>query len=815
MKSTPILTNFTSGELTPLLSGRIDFSRYYNSAETITNFVPLPWGGLQRRPGTYYVAPVKNHSKKSRLIPFQFSTTQAYIVEFAHNVIRFFKDNGQIMEDAVTITDTTQADPIVVTAAGHGYSNGDEVFISSIVGMTEVNGRYFVVANQGVNDFELNDRDGNDIDGTGYTAYVSGGTSEKPYEITSTYDEDYLFGLQVAQDADTMWIIHPYYKPRKLTRTGHSNWTLTKYEPTADPFGSSTTITGATQADPVVITSAAHGYSNGDEVLITEVEGMAQLNGNRYIVTNKNAGDYELYDSGGNSIDGTGYNAYTANGIAENVDDFPSCVTIYEQRIFFANTNNDPQKVFSTKSGAYNDMTVGATDDDGVAYTIGSEQVDAIRWLSAGRVLVMGTFGGNFTVSSGEDNTPITPTNIVVKKETSFGSVALVPKRIGNFIYFVQRNKKTLREFAFNSDIYEHQALDMTLLAEHMTKTGIIDMGYQQSPYNILWCVLGNGNIATLTREISQQVVAWARQTTNGSFESVAVIPGDGGDDEVWVVVNRTIGGATKRYIEYLKPFDFGSEQEDAFFVDSGLTLDSAKVITNTTQADPVVVTSAAHGFSNGDRVIIRGVGGMTELNQRKFLVANKTADNFEITDLSGTDIDGSGYTAYTSGGEVRKCVDTLSGLNHLEGESVDILADGCVSPEKTVASGEITLASSTGKGGEIHAGLNYESKAVTMRVEAGSQLGSAQGKIKRIKKVVVRLYESLGLKAGDAIRQDVIPFRSTSDLMDTYVDLYTGDVDVPFPGTWDKLGQVTLIQDQPLPLVVICLILLLEVSDW
>ena len=101
------------------------------------------------------------------------------------------------------------------------------------------------------------------------------------------------------------------------------------------------------------------------------------------------------------------------------------------------------------------------------------------------------------------------------------------------------------------------------------------------------------------------------------------------------------------------------------------------------------------------------------------------------------------------------------------------------------------------------------------MRIEAGSQLGSAQGKVKKIRKVVARLYESLGMKIGDSTSQEIVPFRSTSDLMDTYVELYSGDIDLKFLGGWEKTGQITVIQDQPLPLVLICLVIFLEVSDW
>ena len=657
MKATPLLSNFTAGEFSALLDGRVDITKYYNAAKTLENFLPLPYGGIKRRPGTYYVAEVKDSSKATRLIKFQFSTTQAYILEFGNLYIRFYRNQGVIMS--------------------------------------------------GVN----------------------------PYEIVSPFLEAELSDLQLAQDADTMWIVHPNHKPQKLTRTAHDNWTIGNYTPASDVF---------TAAD--------------------------------------------LY---------------------------PSCVSFFEQRLVFANSNTHPQRVWMTKSGDYEDMTTGAGDDAAIIYTIGAEEVNAIRWISSGKVLVLGTLGGGFALSSGTEGSPVTPTNVTVKRETTYGSIAIVPKKIGNFVYYIQRNAKTVREFVFNSDILEYQALDMTLLAEHITRPSIVDMDYQQSPYNILWCVRSDGVLATLTRQIPQEVIAWSRQTTDGSFESVAVIAGDGGDDEVWFIVNRTVSGATRRYVEYLKPMDFGTEQEDAYFVDCGLTKDDPVVITNVTQTSPVVVTAAGHGLVNGDQVTIRNVVGMTEINGKKFTVAGVAGNDFNLNDSDGNNIDGTAYTAYVSGGESRKCVSTVGNLTHLIAKEVSLLVDGATSPAKTVdGAGQITLDATTGKGGEIHAGLKYISRLKTMRLEAGSELGTAQSKMKRIGKAVVRLYESLGCKIGDENVQDTIPFRSTSDDMDTCVPLYTGDKDVIFRGGYTKDAYVVALQEDPLPLIILCLILYMQTYE-
>ena len=119
-----IVTNFKSGELSPRLEGRIDLQKYNEAAQTIQNMVVFPSGGVTRRPGTYFAGRSKDGGKV-RLINFEYSDEQAYVLEFGTNYIRFFKDGGILTEATTAITAITKANPAVVTAASHGLSNGD------------------------------------------------------------------------------------------------------------------------------------------------------------------------------------------------------------------------------------------------------------------------------------------------------------------------------------------------------------------------------------------------------------------------------------------------------------------------------------------------------------------------------------------------------------------------------------------------------------------------------------------------------------------------------------------------------------------
>ena len=141
-KVSAIQNNFNGGEISPLLFGRPDIDRYKTGLKTCLNFIPLVQGPVERRPGTTFIKEVKTSSAKTRLVRFEFSTTQAYILEFGNLYIRFYKDNGVILSSTSTVSGATAANPVVVTDTGHGYSNGEEIFITAVVGMTELNNKY-------------------------------------------------------------------------------------------------------------------------------------------------------------------------------------------------------------------------------------------------------------------------------------------------------------------------------------------------------------------------------------------------------------------------------------------------------------------------------------------------------------------------------------------------------------------------------------------------------------------------------------------------------------------------------------------------
>ena len=744
-KASPSFSNFTAGELSPRLDGRTDIQKYFNGCKTLENFVVHPHGGASRRPGTIFVREVKNSAHNVRLIPFEFNVEQAYILEFGDQYFRIHKDGGTVV------------------------------------------------------------------------------SSGSPVEVTTPYLHTELADIKFTQSADVMYIVHPNHAPRKITRTSHTAWTITAVDFQRGPFQdanlTSTTLTANGRTGTVTITASASTFASTDVGRLVKLhhgfakvasfssatsvtaavqetaDGRAELAPSYTATTlSFHEGDPSatglehndrIQDSAGNfltqgfavgmkiSVSGAGTSNNNESGAiivqitqdtmllspsADLTDEaagssvtisgdlvadssfalgafsattgYPAAVTFYEQRLVFASTTEQPQTIFFSVGGSFEDFTDGVGPADALTYTLGSNQVNVIRYLQAGRVLLVGTSGGEFVVTSSED-APLSPTNAVVKRQATYGSANIQPVQVANVTLFVQRARRKLRELVFDLNTDSYQAPDMTLLAEHITTSGIKAMALQQEPDNVVWCVLENGKFVGMTYRREENVIAWHEHLIGGSFgsdsfahvESVATIPGALDEDQTYLIVKRTIGGATKRYIEYFNFFDFGDNILDAYFVDSGLTYS------------------------------------------------------------------GSAAT-------------TISGLDHLEGQTVRIVANGATNPDKVVSSGSITLDFSATN---VHIGLGYTSTLQTMRIDAGGTEGTSQAKTKRIHEVTLRLFRTVGVEVGSSTSElDRIPFRSSADAMDSALALFTGDKEVEFRGGFDTDGFIVVRQSQAMPMTIL-----------
>ena len=745
--TTPIQTNFTAGEFSPQLEGRVDLSRYLNAAISIENFLISPFGGLHRRPGSQYVAPAKYPNKYCRLIPFEFSTTQTYILEFGDLYIRFYRNEGVIAETAKAITDATNANPINLEIVGHSYVANQEIIIDdTMTGMTELNGKRFRVKTVvGPNDITIKDLDGNDVDGTGFGVYAAGGTASRVYEIISPYTEAQLHDIQFAQSADVLYTVHKEVQQQKLQRFGDTNWSIVPIDTVGGPYQpdnlvDTLTLTPSATTGNITVTASSSVFN------ANMIGGLIKIGGLVGVSPNQVQGYVEItaFTSGTvvsatvkETLDGVAATDNWALGSFSDDAGYPTSVTFHEQRLWYGGTKLEPQTVFGSKTLEFENFTPGADDDSGLSYQIATEQVNAITWISSGRGLAIGTTGGVFILATGSEFTPITPTNVSVRRETNYGSDLIAPKVIGNFHYYIQRGGRKIREFAYSWDIDRHKSLDQTILAEHISYSGILLSDYAQSPDSVLWCVRADGQMATLTRQIDQEVTGWTRQIAgetiagDSMYESVATIP-VGENNQIWVSIKRTVNSVVRRHVEFFKPDDFGDDQKDCFFVDSGLSYDGV-------------------------------------LN------------------------------------------DTFSGLEHLEGEEVAILADGAVHRNLTVVNGEVTLDY---EAQVVHIGLPYLSELEMLRIEGGSGTGTAQGKIKRIYENTFRFYKTGGGEFGERGNTVIIPFRTSVNPMNQAVPLFTGDKILAYPKGYDYNARVYIKQEQPLPMTILAAMPKLEVFD-
>ena len=257
-----------------------------------------------------------------------------------------------------------------------------------------------------------------------------------------------------------------------------------------------------------------------------------------------------------------------SEGYWSNFRGWPSAVTISpEERLTFAGSASFPLTVWGTKSGDFTDMTAGVLDDDAIIFTlVGTGRQNTIRWIVSKNSLLIGTYGGEHVLGASDENEAMTPTNVRAKVQSTYGSNNVQPIVAGDSVLFVQRGGRKIRQMHFDFRKDAQVSDDLTVFSNHITESTIVDMAYQRTPDPAIWAVRNDGQIANMSYERAQDIFSWCRLITNtnlagtlteSDFESCAVIPSGSEEDIVYVVVNRTIGGGTKRMIEYFSSRDF------------------------------------------------------------------------------------------------------------------------------------------------------------------------------------------------------------------------------------------------------------------
>ena len=725
--------SFTGGIWSRILDGRTDFAKHGSSVKRLENFIVWPHGPATFRPGFRYVATTKTSSLKSRILPFEFSVTQAYIIEAGLNYFRFYKDKAQI----VTAPST-------------------------------------------------------------------------PYEVASTYATADLPALKYTQSADILYLFHNAYASRKLSRTGHTAWTLAAINWNPGPMSeqdilpAATLTLSATTGESITFTAGSGVFLLGDVGRIIK-SGVGRASITAYtsalIVTCDIIDDFsavgpiasQSWSMGGSPnasltpsikepkgaictlTSGTDLfraadvgkfirinsgaikiTAFTSAKVVKGeilkvlssvdaatawtleaemwnaTNGYASAGTFFEERLMVGGSIANPETVWGSVVGDYENHTPGIDDSDAVQFSLLSRKVNTIRWLEPRDYLMVGTSGSEWRVGPEDTGTPLTPLNVIAKPVTTKGCADIMPITVDGSTIFVQRNSRKIRELAFDFAKGEnggYNAPDLTQLAEHLTIGGITAMAYQEEPFPTFWFSVEGGNLIGLTYLRDQEVVAWHEHPMdNGEIEDLAVIPGDG-YDEVWAIIKRTINGSVVRYIEVMENIFTDDAATyttnkglNAFFVDSGITYNGVSTV-------------------------------------------------------------------------------TITGLSHLEGEEVAILADGAVQASKTVASGQITLDTAATV---VHAGLPYTGVIETLRLDASLADGTAQSRKQRIVEMFIRVKDSGVFEAGrDEINLDDIYDPERTLVSGAPYPLYSGDLKTNYEGTHDRDARIFIVQDSPMPLTV------------
>ncbi len=849
--------NWVGGELSPNMRGRFDLPVYANGAERLVNFISETTGPARFRSGTQFVNPTRRN-QIACLIPFQFNSTgnQAYELEFTQGFIRFYQNNQILTLSSKVITGATQANPGVITCVGHGYSTGDEVIITGVTGMTQLNNRNFVIVVLTVDTFSLQDTFGvTGINTTSYTAYVSGGVTNKIFELASPYQLVDLFALKYGQNADVMYLVHPNYEPMKLTRMGTTSWTLALFSRTADPFLSKKVITGISQANPANVLAVGHGFSTGDIVIINTVVGMTQVNnslhGTQYTVTKIDADNFTI------GVDSTGYTAWSSAGYASLQNLLPGAIAFYQGRLIYGYSGAFPESIWGSKpldaSGnpQYDDFTLGGTATDAFKFTLSptTGKVDRIESLVPTlNFLAICTFEGISKCDGGQAGDPISASTIDITPAITQGVLQqITPVLLGINLIFFHRSGLIMYSLEYDIFYNAYNAIDQNLSNEHITQSGANQMVYRNGRPPLFFYTRNDGVLIGVTFKSGGRSNADINGThrhilggTASKVLSVGNMPRTNDFDQSWLVVERVINGQTVRYVEFINDEVIIPERDDYFtgatdetvddttwrnavfeaqkgyvFTDANLTYDGS--IYASVTMTPGATTGTGITFTAGGSVFtasmvgreiwkksVNGVGtgravitGFTSATQ----VTCNILSNFDTV----TAMPISGWYLTTN---------VVSGAWHLEGQSVGVVTDGGEHAEQTVTNGSISLQY---QASVVQLGLQYLGLIKSMSVEGGAAPGSgpSQGKTKLINRMDIHFLNTLGAKYGSSLYTlQEVEFRDDGDITGRPSPPFTGIQNLFFEDTSESEKHVYIVQDKPLPCNVLCVIPFLEVSD-
>lgn len=684
-------SGFLAGQVSPRALGRVDLPQYGFACEELVNMIALIDGGAMRRPGTQYVKNTVGDAP-ARLIPFIYSKGEAYMFEFTETTIR-------------AINTATRAVSVVTS----------------------------------------------------------------PFDYTA----DELNEIQFAQSADVLYLVHPNHIPYTIFRVATDTFITvafgagpeaTKFQvkrwPFRDPNITTTTITPSATTGVINLTASVAGTIQAGhigsifKISHAGVTGAAKITG----ITSAFIATASVMNTFGATTASTDWE----ESAWSDLRGWPRTICFFENRLMYGGNAAQPDTIWGSKAFNYVHLMArkfeqdssadtstiayfgAAVATDPVAFTVASQQVNEIQWLSPGKTLAVGTLGAEYVGSD------ISATSApFFSPESTHGSSFIQAKRASYTVLYATRTQKKIRELQFDFTSNAFVSKNLSKYAKHGK---IVQMDYQEE-LQILWCLDNKGHLFGVTRDKDQDMTAFhfhefggtgvdpylGIPVTGATVVSMAVVPNeDGSHDDVWLCVTRVVNGSQIFTIEVI-----GREYE----YDS---LDPYPAVLPTILDAPIWADCASWHNHSGAAVV------------------------------------------------------ALTGLTRLKGLEVAILADGQARPNATVnTSGALVVPESE----RIVVGIPYTWKIKPVRPDAGSVLGSAQGATKRIDRVVIRLYRTIGCKIGPSYdKSQDIEFRPAWAAMGPPIPMYTGDKPVKFDGAYDQDGYICLSGSQPLPATVLAI---------
>lgn len=758
MPNTRVLSrSFAGGELSPEMFGRIDDSKYQTGAAKIRNMIVVPQGPVQNRPGTMLVREVKDSTKKVRLLPFTFNTTQTMVIEVGAGYFRFHTDGQTLMSGA------------------------------------------------------------------------------SPYEIANPYAEADLFDIHYVQSADVLTLVHPNHAPRELRRLGATNWTLVTISfgaILAAPTGVTATKTGtgtglnysyvvtAVSSDEIneSVQSAVATVTNSN--LATSgtyhtVSWSAVTGAARYNIYKLQGGIYGFIGSttttsivDDNIGPDMGVTPATYETVFSSTNNYPGAVSYYEQRRIFAGTNNEPQRLWMTKSGTESDMSYGIPlqDSDRISFKVAAREANTIRHIVPLTQLILLTSAAEWRVTS-VNSDAITPTSISVRPQSYIGASNVQPSIINNSLVYCAARGGHVRELGYSWQASGFITGDLSIRAAHLFDNyEIVDMCYAKSPHPLLWFVSDNGKLLGLTYVPEEQIGSWHQHDTDGLFESCTSVS-EGEEDHLYVIVKRTINGQTKRFVERMQNQQVDA-LEDCFYVDCGATYNGANTTATTVtvsggtawdKTEVLTITASSGIFAYPATTDVKDCIVLTDSSGNKYrLRITSTASATQASAIVDNALPVSLRNTATATWAWAR--DSIGGLTWLEGKTVSILADGAVMSPRVVASGSISLDRASVK---VHVGLGYDADLQTLPVALNID-GMGQGRYKNVNKAWIRVFQSSGIFIGPDSSHLVEAKQRTTEPYGSPPSLKSDEILVVMTPAWASSGQVYVRQSDPLPLTIV-----------